>query len=56
MARVIFNLRDDSFINIEADAIDKRDGFVMAWNGEFVVALVNEQEVKSCYISERKEG
>lgn len=56
MSRVIFKFKDDSFINIEADAIDTRDGFVMAWNGDFIVAVVNAQDLKSCHISERKEG
>lgn len=56
MSRVIFKFKDDSFINIEADAIDTMDGFVIAWNGGYIVAVANAQDLKSCHISERKEG
>lgn len=54
MTRVIIKLKDGTFININADCIDIRDGWIMAWNGEFVVAIVKADEVVSCHISEKK--
>lgn len=58
MSRVIFQFKDGSHINIIADAIDLRDGFVMAWNGEGLVAIAKAEEIKSCHISDPsgKEG
>ena len=54
MTRLIVSLRDETTINIPADAIDIREGWIMAWRGDFVVAMVKEDEVKLCYLSEQK--
>ena len=56
MSRAIIKLKDDTYINIPADAIDLRDGFIMAWNGDYLVAIVKADEVTVCYLSEKKEG
>lgn len=54
MTRVIIKFKDDTFINIQADCIDIRDGWIMAWSGELVVAMAKADEVISCHISEQK--
>lgn len=54
MTRVIIKFKDDTFINIKADCIDIRDGWIMAWSGELVVAMAKADEVISCHISEQK--
>lgn len=54
MTRVIIKFKDGAFINIIADCIDIRDGWIMAWNGELVVAIAKAEEVVSCHISEQK--
>ena len=56
MSRAIIKLKDGTHINIPSDAIDLRDGFVMAWNGDYLVAIVKADEVTVCYLSEKKEG
>ena len=56
MLRAIIKLKDDTYINIPADAIDLRDGFIMAWNGDYLVAIVKADAVSVCYLSEKKEG
>ena len=54
MSRVVIKLKDGSHINVVADALDLRDGMVMAWNGDFLVAIVSATEMISCHISEAK--
>jgi hypothetical protein len=55
MTRVIIKCTNGDHLNIQADCIDVRDGFVMAWRGEYLVAYVNAQVVDICYLSEKKE-
>lgn len=54
--RVIIRFKDGEHLNIPADCIDLRDEWVIAWNGESIVAIVKAEEVNVCYISEKKEG
>ena len=42
-------------IKIKADCIDLRDGWIMVWNGEALVAIAKAEDVSACYISEKKE-
>lgn len=56
MTRVIIKFKDGEHLNIPADYIDLRDGMVMAWNGEYIVAIAKAAEVISCHISEKKGG
>lgn len=56
MKRVIIKFRDGVYLNIPGDCIDIRDGWVMAWEGDFIVAIAKADEIISCYISEKKEG
>lgn len=56
MPRVIIKLKDGEYINIRGDAIDVREGFVMAWDGESLVAVANAEYVSSAHISEGKEA
>ncbi len=56
MAKVIIKFKNGEFINIPADCIDIRDGWIMAWRGEFIVTIVKAEEVIICYLSEKKGG
>ena len=53
MKRVIIKFKNGDHINIEADCIDLRDEFVMAWNGESIVVIVDAKEIISCHIAEQ---
>jgi hypothetical protein len=55
MTRCIINFKDGNHINLPADCIDLRDGWVMAWNGEMLVAMARADEVIACWLSEKKE-
>lgn len=54
MKRVIIKFKDGVCQNIPGDCIDIRDGWVMAWDGEYIVAIAKAEEVVSCHISEKK--
>ena len=56
MSRVIIKLKAGTCINIPADGIDYREGWVVAWNGDNIVAIAKGDEVSVCYLSEKKEG
>jgi hypothetical protein len=56
MTRVIIRFKDGEHMNIPADCIDIRDGWIFAWKGDFIVAIVKADEVISCHLSEKKEG
>jgi hypothetical protein len=55
MTRVIIRFKDGEHLNIPADGIDIRDGWIMAWKGEFLVVISKAEEIISCHISEKKE-
>ena len=55
MTRCIIRFKDGEFLNRDADCIDLRDGWVMAWNGEALVVIAKAEDVNVCYISEKKE-
>jgi hypothetical protein len=39
MTRVIIRFKDGEHMNIPADCIDLRDGWIFAWKGDFIVAI-----------------
>ena len=55
MTRLIIKCNNGDFLNIRADCFDLRNGWIMAWEGECLVAYVKAELVDICYISERKE-
>ena len=55
MTRVIIRFKDGEHLNLPADCIDIRDGWLVAWRGEDIVVVAKMDEVKVCYISEKKE-
>lgn len=56
MSRLVIIFKSGDHLNIPADALDLRDGWVMAWLGENLVAIVDATEVTSAYISQKKES
>lgn len=54
MTRVIFRFRDGEHLNIPADCIDIREGWIVAWKGDFIVAIAKADEVIACHLSEKK--
>ena len=55
MTRVIIKFNNGEFLNIRGDCFDVRDGIIMAWEGEYLVAYVKAELVDACYMSEKKE-
>ena len=55
MTRVIIRFKDGEHINLSADCMDIRDGWIMAWKGEDLVVVANAAEINVCYMSEKKE-
>lgn len=55
MQRVIIKFKDGDHLNIPADCIDIRDGWIMAWRGDSLVTICVASEVISCHLSEKKE-
>jgi hypothetical protein len=55
MARVIIKFKNGDHMNIPGDCIDYRDGWIIAWKGDFIVAIAKADEVVSCHLSEKKE-
>lgn len=56
MTRVVIKFKDGSYVNVSADCLDIRDGLIMAWNEEPLVAIAQASEVVSCHMSEQIEG
>lgn len=56
MAKVIIKFKNGEHVNIPADCIDHREGWIYAWRGDYIVVIVRAEEVIACYISEKKEG
>lgn len=54
MKRLVIKLKDGTYVNVNADCLDYRKGFIMAWCGDTLVAIVNAKETTSCHISEQK--
>lgn len=55
MTRVIIRFKDGEYLNIPADYIATQDDFIKVWQGENLVAIVRQDEVSVCYLSEKKE-
>lgn len=55
MTKVIMRFKDGEHLNIPADCIDIRDGWVLAWNGDNIVAISKADEIITCYMTEKKE-
>lgn len=55
MKRVIIKCNTGEHLNIQADCIDLRDGWIMVWRGDEVVAFVKSDVVDVCYLSEKNE-
>lgn len=55
MTRVIIRFKDGEHLNIPADYIDIREEWIVAWNGEYIVAMAKADDVISCHLSEKKE-
>lgn len=56
MTRVVIRFKDGEHLNVAADCIDIRDGWIMAWKGEDLVVIAKADEIISCHMSEKKEG
>lgn len=54
--RVVIKFENGEYLNIPGDYIDVRDGWVLAYKDEYLVAACKEAEVKIIYITEKKEN
>ena len=55
MTKVIMRFKDGEHLNIPADCIDIRDGWILAWKGDAIVAISKADEIITCYMTEKKE-
>lgn len=55
MTRCIIKFKDGDHVNLQADCIDSRDGWIVAWRGNEMIALVDMNIVNIVYLSEKKE-
>ena len=53
--RAVFKFNNGEYLNVPADSIDIRDGWVGAWNGESLVAIAKADVLDSCHLSDKKE-
>lgn len=56
MPRAVIRLKDNSYLNIPADGLNFVDGWLMAWDGDTLVAVVRAEELIEGHIFEKKEG
>ena len=52
MKRAVFKISGGEYINVKADQIDVREGWVCAWNGENIVAIAKAELVEICKLTE----
>lgn len=55
MKRAVFKLKDGEFINVPADAINRQDEWICAWQGEDIVAIAKAEIVNVCRLTESNE-
>lgn len=53
--RAVFKFSNGDYLNVPADQIDVRNEWILAWNGEDIVAIAKVDVVDICYLSEKKE-
>lgn len=55
MKRVIFKFKDGTHINISGDYLAREEVFVMAWDGDNLVAMVDKEQIQAVYLSEKND-
>ena len=45
MTRVVIRFKDGEHLNVPADCIDFRDGWIIAWKGDYIVVIAKADEV-----------
>lgn len=55
MKRAVFKLKDGEFINVPANAIDRQDEWIVAWQDKQVVAIAKAEIVDLCRLTESNE-
>ena len=55
MKRAVFKLKDGEYINVPADAIDRQDEWIVAWQDKQVVAFAKSEIVDLCRLTESNE-
>ena len=54
MPRVIIRLKDGTYINTMGDYLSRNEeGFLIAWNGDDIVAVVRIELVTVAYLTEK---
>ena len=53
--RAIIRLKDGEYINLPADSIYLKFGWVTVWKGDSLIALAKADEVVTAHLSEKKE-
>ena len=55
MKRVFIRFKDGTYINIEADYLQRDEEFLTAWNGDNIVAIARLEVIQTAHLSERVE-
>ena len=53
MKRIVIKCKDDLHINVEGDFFRLDDDFLLAWNGDALVAIVKTELVQMAYIADK---
>lgn len=53
MKRVVIKCKDGQYINVAGDFFRLDEDFLLAWNGENLVAIVRVELIESAHISEK---
>lgn len=53
MKRVIIKFKDNTHINIQGDYLVRDGEYILAYNGEALVAMVHKELIKAVYLSEK---
>ena len=56
MQRVIIKLKDGTYINTIGDYLSREEGYLTAWNGNDLIAVVLLELVTVAYLSEKGTG
>lgn len=55
MKRVVIKFKDGTYINTEADYLQRDEEFITAWNGENIAAIVRIELIQTAHLSEREQ-
>lgn len=55
MQRVVIKFKDGSHINLPAMELEIREEIILAWRGNYLIAVASLDNIVTAYVSEKKE-